>query len=630
MTVVSLGSLGLVKNSLTFVTEKAILAGQTALIYIVSDNAESDGSPDQHLSITGGHGVWTKIGEARYRLIQSTRSNVNVSLWTLVSDRNLPSGIEFVCDIAVDPPSPIASQVIVAGWLFGPSLGYALQLVPGIINPIMGNGQYATILPSVDFTGLEFRQHLIFRVIGMESNNLDSVAPSAGFSVIQSDRSVSSSYAVGIRGEFCLETSSGRVSYMQWIDNSSTSSITAVFREVYVVPVSEIAEILPENPVTETWEWKSDIIVSVNQDIEKRIALRISPRVSLSYSMLVLSETDRRINFSRLFNEMGTSKYVPFFQYASPLTAAASIGDTRIYFETNVSDVRSGDPLLIYTSSLRSFKLVFVDSIHTDGVTLTASLTEDFIKGCYAVPARECFLSDGSGFEMKSTYGNLKIAASQRDPRIEFTNPLASPEIKRLLGVPVLHRVPFVDGAIEEKFSNSNTYVDNEIGVFTRVLNRTAPTMSGKFKFKVKRYEEPDSMNYWRSFLDELKGMRGSFYAPTWRKDFVVNVDVVELDFLVCDNNEWKDFFEGHPAYSAVQIQAQDGDIIYRTIVFSHLNDTGMIIGLNSPMPDLAKWRNKNIKVSLMPRFRLSEDSVEIEHQNLYSFFELPMRTVNE
>lgn len=630
MTIVSLGSLGLVKNSLTLVTEKAILAGQTAFVYIVSDNAGSDGSLNQHHSITGGHGVWTKLGEARYHLIQGTRSNVNVSLWTLVSDRDLPSGIEFVCSIDVDPPSPIASQSIVAGWLFDVDLGYALQLVSEIDNTLLMNGQYTSVLPSMDFTGMNFRQHLIFRVVGMESNNTDSVSASTGFSLIQADRSTGSSYATSLRGEFCLETSSGRVSNIQWIDNSSTSSIGVVFQEVYVVPVSAIAEILPENPVTETWEWKTDIIVSVNQNIEKRIALRISPRVAMTYSMLVLSETDRRINFSRLFSEMKTSKYVPFFQYASPLTAKASIGNTRIYFDTAVSDIRTGDPILIYASSLRTYKQFFVDATHVDGVTLTAALTEDFIKGCYAVPARECWLTDGSGFEMKATYGSLKIAASQRDPRIDFKNPLASPEIKRLLGVPVLHKVPFVDGAIEEKFSNSNTYVDNEIGIFTRVLNRTAPLMTGKFKFKVKRYEEPDSMNYWRSFLDELKGMRGSFYAPTWRKDFVVNRDVVELDFLVCDNNEWKDFFEGHPAYSAVQIQAQDGDIIYRTITFSHLNDTGMIIGLNLAMPDLPKWRNKNIKVSLMPRFRLSDDIVEIEHQNLYSMFELSMRTVNE
>lgn len=394
---------------------------------------------------------------------------------------------------------------------------------------------------------------------------------------------------------------------------------------------SKIAEVLPEMPIQEEWEWKTDILTSKENTVEQRISVRSFPRISMSYKMLVLKEIDRLVNYNRLFDEFGGAKVVPFFQYSARTTTDAMASQTRVYFDPQTCDARVGEPLYVYPASQRQFSSYTVTALHADGASITPGLDKNYSRGSYIVAGQICLLTDGSGFVMKNTNGELQINAKRLNPRTEFTRPGATPTIRRHNGRPVFHQRYLANKAIDEKFAMGDTIIDSETGIFDVVRNRSYPYFTSSGQFKIKRIAEPESMDYWRAIFDEIRGMQGSFYIPSWHRDFTLREDIgTNTNIMLMTSNRWAKLFEGKPEFSSIQLQAQDGDTLFRTITSVTTGGAGPNFVLNENIPDDDKWKTKNIVISFLYLARLTSDTVVLEHNSLESYLDVSFRTVIE
>jgi hypothetical protein len=401
--------------------------------------------------------------------------------------------------------------------------------------------------------------------------------------------------------------------------------------DFYFQTTSRVSEILPEVPITETWSWKTDIIMSSNNHIEQRVAVRLSPRVSTAYKMLMFDDVDRRLNYARIFDEMKSFRLVPFYQYASKLTAVAHMTDTRIYFDPRKSDVRVGEFVYLYSSDMRFFDAYQIATVETDGATLVNPVENNFDIGSFAISGVQCLLTQNSGFNMANVYGDLNIEAMRLYPREDFARPEATPTITRLNSRPVIGQRFLANKTIDEKFEMNNTLIDADTGVYTVIRNRKYPFIAGTVEFKVKRIENPDAMDYWRALFAELRGMQGSFYLPTWRRDFKVNTDIVVHSMnIICDDNRFKELYEGLPEFTNIQFLANDGETVYREIVSSSLVGSDLTLVINEALPDDSKWQTKNIIVSFLYLCRMTSDDVKWDHNARESFFDLSFKTVSQ
>lgn len=395
--------------------------------------------------------------------------------------------------------------------------------------------------------------------------------------------------------------------------------------------ISNIAEVLPETPTIEVWEWKTDIITSTNAHIEQRIAQRLSPRINFMFKMLVLNEENRRKNFQLMFNEIQTTKLVPFFQYSSFLTSDAVALNTRVYFDPRLCDARVGEYIFIYDRNQQQYKSHLVTVLHNDGATIDPPLLRNFSKGSFVTVVHDCLIQDGSGLTMRNVNGEITFNAIRRNTRELFVRPGATVSMTTFNGRPVITQRPYVENDISEKFSMDSRLVDSETGVYDVVLNRKYPYIVGNASYKVQRYNEPQSMDNWRHFFDTIRGKQGSFYLATWRRDFVLTEDIGNAtNIIYTENNKWKNYYEGKPEFSAIQFVAQDGETIQRGIVSVVETSLGYTITLDSNIPDFNKWKSKNIICSFLFLVRMSDDQITWTHQQRDSFFQINVRTVQE
>lgn len=392
--------------------------------------------------------------------------------------------------------------------------------------------------------------------------------------------------------------------------------------------VSQLASSLPEMPLIETWEWKTDILTSVDNHYEQRIAARISPRIKTETRYLVLNEAQRRGINTSVSREFRTHRVMPHFQYAADLTAAAEISDTRIYFNPQKTNLRVGEPVFIYTNSIRDFTVYEVEELHSDGATLSSGLTEAYSSG-WVIPGVISRLEDGSGLSMGHVSGEAMIVGQRRDTLIDFKRPGASSQVLIYDGRPVLLQRYIVETPFEEKMSMGSRIVDSDTGIFQEFKGREYPYLISNVMFKIKRVQEPASMDYWREFFDLIKGRQGSFYLPSWREDLHLREPIeAAMNVIKCTPNDWPELFAGKKEYDHILLQAPDRSTFLCRIHDHEVVEGGVDFIINDIVP--SKFRGTQTKISYVYLCRLNADTVKLEHGPLDTKISFSVRTVSD
>ena len=231
MAIASVGTLGnavdaVSASSFTWTTTTNALStsGDLAILGITTDNlTTTDGATNDHTSVTGGTGTWTKLGE--YTNGEgSAGAGVTQSLWLFQSTGTNAIGTVFTMNLSGSVVDKAAQ-----GWKFTVAAGNSLQNGSAVqSNATDASNGYG----SVAFSGLSSLSRLWIRGLGKEANTTTNITVSTSFTRFTSMvRSRNNAAAVCNHGEFRINTSTGETSNPTLAVSGDTAAVFAALEE---------------------------------------------------------------------------------------------------------------------------------------------------------------------------------------------------------------------------------------------------------------------------------------------------------------------------------------------------------------------------------------------------------------
>jgi len=231
MAIASVGTIGNGVSStssssftLTTTTNALSTSGDLAILSVATDNiTTTDGATNDHTSVTGGTGTWTKLGE--YTNGEgAAAAGVTTSLWLFQSTGTNAIGTVFTINLSgavVDKASTGFKYTVGAGNSLQPS---ATEV--GIATDA-SNGY-----GSASFSGLSSLSRLYVRALGKEANTTTNITASTSFTRFGAQvRSRNNAAAIACTGEFRINTSTGETSNPTLAVSGDTAAVFAALEE---------------------------------------------------------------------------------------------------------------------------------------------------------------------------------------------------------------------------------------------------------------------------------------------------------------------------------------------------------------------------------------------------------------
>ena len=142
------------------------------------------------------------------------------------------------------------------------------------------------------------------------------------------------------------------------------------------------------NGITETLEWKTDILQSYS-GAEQRIARRLSPRRTFEFSILINGNERARFE-NKLAYVGGNSWYFPIFTDVTYLETNVDLNTTVLPCNTTGRDFVIGNKVLIKSemNNINQSALLEVVDVNENSITLINPLKLRFNAGACIYPVR--------------------------------------------------------------------------------------------------------------------------------------------------------------------------------------------------------------------------------------------------
>jgi hypothetical protein len=392
-------------------------------------------------------------------------------------------------------------------------------------------------------------------------------------------------------------------------------------------PIPLPSPIVPDVPVVEQWKWLT-IINWAKSGKEQRSALRAYPRLALNFNAVILNEVERAAVYEMLFKYGNRVFPFPWYQISSHLGAAASIGDTKLYFDPAATDMRAGEYLALFDPQLVKTTYHTIDTVDADGATLVDQLTFDVGSHFMVCPAPICRLIGNVGFSMASIAGDITVNLETVEPRV-FTRPGSVAAVSTYDGMTLLDDRPF--GDVGAEFEHNAVWFDNDVAPPDVYVPWAIPFISTKLSYYLER---PADLDYWRAVATAMKGRQGAFLVPTFRNDLpLAFTPALSATSITTTNIQFFDFYQ-NKAYRYLRLVTANG-AIYRRIgrVVCNYDANGdaesVTIFLNDPIGAVT-GDNEISVVSYVNKCRLAEDAITLTHNDVSTVVSITVRTINE
>lgn len=395
---------------------------------------------------------------------------------------------------------------------------------------------------------------------------------------------------------------------------------------VFERPVPFPTAMVPIAPVAETWSFWT--IVNKSEGArEQRSGLRGEPRFRMSYEVRSINEAQRRGLFALMFKSQGMVFQFPMFHAFARLTAAASPTDVDVYFDPAHTDLRDGDYLAIWDVFTMQVTYHEIDTIESDGVTLTAPVGRWLGPGHVVSPAVQCRVINRVNLDYAEKLGAarfvLETVGSRTLERVDGSSLLTIYD-----GLPVLDRQPH--GPMNDGLDRGYEWQDDGTSIPLATTRWGQGFIDGSRSFKLDRFTD---MDYWRAMISRLSGKRVSFLIPSWTNDLpLIEVPALGSRQLVTDEIQADDVMKGQ-SFKYVEIHRQTG-VIYRKIAGHRLlydangDPVAVRLTLNASIGNNA-GDNVISRVSYAYKVRLDNDDVTFNHDVGFTTVELEIQAVD-
>lgn len=358
------------------------------------------------------------------------------------------------------------------------------------------------------------------------------------------------------------------------------------------------------NGITETLEWKTDILQSYS-GAEQRIARRLSPRRTFEFTILINGNERARFE-NKLAYVGGNSWYFPIFTDVTHLETDVDLNTTVLPCSTTGRDFVIGNKVLIKSeiNNINRAALLDVADVNENSITLINPLKSRFNAGVCIYPVRLAVLTDVP----ELTRYNDDLLSAQIRFRIgehnAFSNDISHLPIYR--NFPVLTMHPDWAESLKGRYERFLIELDNGSSIPSLLDTARLPFFVQEFRwFVTERIAQVEL----RKLFYYLNGCQKCMWVSSQSSDF--NVVFVDGRVIEVENVGFNEIGL-IPGRKDIAINLCNGDAIYRRIetvavVSDEIERLLLNDSINLNAEDI-------LTVSFLTLCRLDSDSVSWEH----------------
>lgn len=549
-------------------------------------------------------------------LMAEISGNVNLPSWAPATAKDMPAAYDrpAIAGAYVNPAASFTASVpgVMSGhFLF--DFYYRIWIIPQVLNA--QNPQYNVGIPFAVWNAYpQPYTNTLEAITATNGTGLSfNVAPPSVFKAIEYreiEITISEAAGIAVDAEFLFDFTVGQETFY------------------FKADIADFVQMVPQVPVKETWEWLTDNLVAYD-GTEQRLALRKTPRRKVNLNILLKDDAGIRRQYDRIYKNLRQPVVIPYYQYATVLTADSAIGSSALKFAPAKTDCRQDEFALVFDPVSETGYLVKLGAEAADGFATFTPLTFAAKKGWWIAPAFTSRFKDGAGIQTRAVHGTMQVECPVIVPRDVFKRPGSTATWPTLNGYPILENRDLANTENPTAFNQDVDVIDYEVGVSQQKVSWDHAHAQGKRQFFVERTDKPEQMDFWRDFLDYCTGMQNPFLHSTFREDLIPYAAPLAGDTkLRITSINYKDRYWQYESWRRIAIELQDGRILYRDVTqvdnFSDYAELTLSTAWGLNPEDL------NIKkVSFLNLVRLGTDRVTWTHFHTYSVVEFEVRTVD-
>lgn len=387
--------------------------------------------------------------------------------------------------------------------------------------------------------------------------------------------------------------------------------------------------VLPEEPIEEAWQWRTDIMTSDNGS-EQRTSLRSSPTVELTHKFALDNKANIRKVNKAMWSELGKPVPMPHYQYKTKLQQPTLSGQSRIYFDPKKTNLRNGG--YAYIQQGDTLQIVRVKTVFSDGARLYDTIGPVFTTAAYIMPLTYHFVSSGANMKRVApdTWAEIQLTGLDTATISPMTNPEASiVTLPTCDGFPILDRRG-VGSSHEQAAVTGAKRLDNGPGVNTSVDPWLHGDLQGSRTIRVSRMNgrsvsAPD-VEWLRTFAEYCKGSCFPFLAPTWRNDFDLVAAPDGGTTITLEGEEYADEYFVHAGFRYIALETATA-LIVRRVDSVAVSGGNSVLTVSEALPNPV---GSVTKVSLAPLSRIGDDKMSLVHYAWHTEVTIAIRTTDQ
>jgi hypothetical protein len=369
----------------------------------------------------------------------------------------------------------------------------------------------------------------------------------------------------------------------------------------------------PEVPVNEDWGWLTNVITAVD-GTEQRAGLRGVPRMDMDLKVVLTDDSEIRDVQQMLFSAQNRL-WLPWTQYATPVTVQANASTDILVLDTVLADVRVDEYLMLALGGTSTL-LVQVAELVAGGVRLAAPLAVTVPAGTVAAPGAPSFVADTTTLRRYAVHdaAEISLRAQSSQTRTQWARPGNTIVLATFDGHTLLDKRPLANSLVPEAYVANTMRYDGEVGAVDIVTLWDYTKIAQQFEFLVQRVQDPEQMDYWKVFGDTMRGSLKNFLMPTWRPDLELLAPMgLAANSATFKGPQYADFFYKATTHRRL-VFTTAGGVHYAKVTSAVKTAEGDSLVVFSPaLPNDVAYTQTEM-VSLLLSQRIDNDVIRLQH----------------
>lgn len=360
------------------------------------------------------------------------------------------------------------------------------------------------------------------------------------------------------------------------------------------------------NPLTETFEWKTDIQRSFDGS-EQRIALRTKPRLQYDYSFSEFYGKAQDLQM-QLLGWANRLFAVPVWTDGVKLTADLGIGSLSVPIDPTNRAFTIGDNLIFFKDS-DTYEVRQIGNI-ANPIGLTRPTEKFWPAGTRVYPVVLGRVPQSFPMQLITggvVQGQATVYCSPVDTAPNLPTAAAPTSFA---GYELVLMAPNWSNALSATSEADYDLNDNQTGSWTIGTRSSFQNATRQFSFMLRTRQE---IADFKALLLRLRGRAKPVYMPTWAADFTLVAQVAATaGSIKVATNGYTHLLGESSIYNHILVRTRSGGLYPRTVIQTSDNGDGTsTLGMGSPLGETVN--PGDIKgIHLLMLSRLAGDQVAI------------------